>query len=101
MLFMQLMVQLVDQGLCLLESFSPGCGDFVKSASPSRNVPQLRFEQPITLHSVEEWIERSGADAIAMMLQLLHHGEPEQEFVLGVDQNVDANQTCKDFPLLS
>jgi hypothetical protein len=36
-----------------------------------------------------------------MMLQLLHHGEPEQEFVLGVDQNVDANQTCKDFPLLS
>jgi hypothetical protein len=24
-----------------------------------------------------------------MMLQLLHHGEPEQEFVLGVDQNVE------------
>lgn len=40
-LFMQLMVQLVDEGLRLLESFSPGCGDFVKSAPPPGKILQL------------------------------------------------------------
>ena len=73
---------------------------FVDSASAAANVLQFRDEKAIALHAVQQWVERSWADAIAMMLQLFHHCETKQRLMSCVNQHVDANQACEDFPLM-
>lgn len=98
--FVKFMVEFVYLYSCLFQSLFACFGQFVDSTSASANVPQLRDKKPVALHAVQEWVERSWPNAIAMMLQLFHHGETKQRLMSCVNQHVDTNQTCEDFSLM-
>lgn len=49
---------------------------------------------------MQKWVQRSGADPVAMMFQFLHHGETEERFALGVNEHMNANKTCENIPLM-
>lgn len=99
-LFVEFLVEFVHFYLCLFQRSLSRFGQLVNSASSSAHIHQLRGEEPIALHAVQEWVERSRTYSIAMMLQFFHHCQAEQRLMNGVNQHVDANQTCKDFPLV-
>ncbi len=45
---------------------------------------------------MQQWIERSRTDAIAMAPQLLHHRQAEDGFLHGVQKHMDSNETGKE-----
>ena len=94
------MVQLIHFSCGLFESLSAEGRDFVNATLAAIDVPQDRLQETVSLQAVKERVERSGADAIAVMGKLLHHGETEDGLVRGVHQHVDANKSEEEFPLL-
>jgi hypothetical protein len=50
---------------------------------------------------VEERIERARSNPIAMMFKFLHHGEAKDRLVRGMNQDMDADKSGKELPLLS
>jgi len=49
---------------------------------------------------VEERVEGSGADTVAVMREFVHHGEAEDWFVEGVREDVDADETGKQIAMM-
>ncbi len=49
---------------------------------------------------MQKRVERSGADAIPMMLKLLYHRQPKDRLVSGMHKHVNAYKTRKKFPLM-
>lgn len=99
-LLVEFLVEFVDLFPCLFQSFFPGFGQLVDTSPSSAHIHQFRDEKPIPFHAVQEWVERSWTYSIAMKLQFFHHGQAKQGLMSGVNQHVNANQTCKDFPLM-
>ncbi len=50
------------------------------------------FEKAGAFQSMEERVERAGADAVAVVGELFHHGQAEDGFMARVQQHVDANE---------
>lgn len=61
----------------------------------------MGLEQAGALHAVEERVEGSGADAIAVVGELVHHGQAEDGLVRGMDQHMDANEAVVEFALVT
>ena len=100
MLFVKFVVQLIHFLPGFFEgAFSDG-RDSVEPPAPAFNAIERGAQQSRTLQSVEKGIERAGTDAIPMMLELFHHGQPEDRFVNGVQQHVDADEAVEEFALL-
>jgi hypothetical protein len=49
---------------------------------------------------VKQRIEGAWSNVIAMMPKLLHHGKTEDALVRCMDEDMDSNQTGKEFPLM-
>ncbi len=95
MLFVQFMVQFIHFFFGLFESsFAGGC-DLVEPSSAAFNAIEGRAQQARSFQPVQKRIERAGADAIAVMRELLHHGQSEDGLVHGVQQHVDADETVE------
>jgi hypothetical protein len=94
------MMKFVDLETRLGEgSFSPG-GDGVDPASPACGLPGFRFQQAGAFHAVEERVEGSGADMVAVMGEFGHHGEAKDGFVESVHEDMDADQTGKQVAMM-
>jgi hypothetical protein len=48
---------------------------------------------------MQERVESSGANAITVMRQLLHHGQSKDGLVRSVHQHVNPYESEKEFPL--
>jgi hypothetical protein len=101
MVFVELVVELVDFGCDLAEGFFAGRGDFVDAALAAGGAVEVRLEQAGTFHAMQEGIEGAGADAIAVVGELVHHGEAEDGLVRGVNQHMDANEAVIEFALVT
>lgn len=97
---MQLMMQLVDHDPGPFQCLPARRRDTVDPSPPSGYVPQTRLQQAAAFHSVEEWIERSRPNPIAVMFQLFHHRKAKDRLVRSMNEYMDANESRKKFPLL-
>ena len=91
MFFIELVMQLIDHAPRFIERLSACRRNPVDPPSASGHVLQFGFEQTATLHPVQERIEGSRPDAIAVMFQFLHHGEAEDRLVRSMNEDMDAN----------
>jgi len=100
MLFVEFVVQFIHFLAGLFEGAFPGRRNFVDPSAAAfhmieRGAQQARFFQP-----VQERIKSSGANAVAVVREFLHHGESEDGLVHGMQQHVDADETVEEFALL-
>lgn len=79
--FMQFVVEFVDFGFDFVESLSAGGRDAVEAATVAANFIQAGLEQAGALQSVKQRVKGAGTDAVAVMLQFLHHGQAEDRLV--------------------
>ncbi len=93
-------MELVDLEAGADECFAAGGGEGVEAALASGDVAQAGFKQAAALEAVEERVEGSGADAVVVVGEFVHHGEAEDGLVRGVGQHMDADETEVEFALL-
>lgn len=92
MFFVKLMVQLVDLGFGLLESFS-ACGrDFVKTPAASPDIFEDGLQHSTTFQSVEKRVESTWPNAVSMMLQFFHHRQAEDWLMRGMHKHMNPYQ---------
>jgi hypothetical protein len=100
MLFVEFVVEFIHFGPGLGER-APACrGDLIDAPFASADPIEVGLEQTGLLQSMEEGVKRSRADAIAVMLQLLHHGQTEDWVMRRMDQHVDPNEPVIKFALM-
>jgi len=97
---MKFAVQLIDFGSGLVQGFPAGRGDPVKPPPAASSMIEAGFQQAGALQSVQKRIESAWANAITVMLQFLHHRQPEDRLLRGMEEHVDSNQPVKKFPLV-
>jgi hypothetical protein len=61
---------------------------------------EKRLQQAGALQSMKQRIESARTDPISVMLQLLHHPQPEDRLVRSVEKHVNSNETVKELPLV-
>ena len=93
-------MELVDLGAGAGESFAAGGGDGVEAAAAAGDVAEGGLEEAGALETVQERVEGSGADAVSVVGELIHHGEAEDRLVRGVGEHVDADETEVEFALM-
>jgi hypothetical protein len=94
------MMKFVDLETRLAEgSFSRG-GDGVDPAPPASDAPGFRFQQAGAFHAVEERVEGSGADMVAVTCEFVHHGGAEDGIMESVHEDVDADETGKQVAMM-
>lgn len=74
--------------------------DFVDPSTPTFNAMDGRAEQARAFESMEKRIKRPRTDAIAVVLQLLHHGKSEDRLMHRVQEHVNANQSIEELASL-
>lgn len=97
---MKLMMKFANLEFRRVQSLPASCGNLVDPPPASTHIPQGRLQKAVPLHPMQQRVQRSWADAIAMMLQFLHHGKPEDRLVSSVNEHVDANKASEEFPQL-
>jgi len=100
MVLVQLVVKLVDFGCDFFQGFSACGSDLVDTPPVATNLVEARLEQTGPFQSVQERVESAGTDAITVVFQFVHHCEPEDGLVRGVDQHVNTNQSVIEFALM-
>jgi hypothetical protein len=100
MLFVQFAVQFIHFFLGSFEGSFPGGGDFVEPSTATVHPIESGAQHARSLQSMQERIECAGADAVAVMREFLHHGEPEDGLLRSVQQHVDADETVEELALL-
>ena len=100
MLFVQLMMQLVDHDPGLSQGLSACRRDPIYPSSPPGYVSEIRLKQASAFHSVKERIKRSRSNSIAVMFKFFHHGKTKDRLMRSMDEDVDANESGKELPLL-
>jgi hypothetical protein len=98
---MQFTMQLVHFHRDFVQSFSANTRDFVHAPLPPRNTIQVRLQQSRALHSMQQRIQRTRPDPVAVMRKFLHHRQTENRLMRGVHQHMDANQPVIKFALRS
>jgi len=79
--FVKFMMKLVYLFSGFVQGFPANGGDLVNPSLTSSNIPEYRLQQATPLQAMQEWVEGSRANAIPMMLQLLHHGQSKDWFL--------------------
>ncbi len=93
------MVQLVNLDAGVVERPTAGRGDRVDPALPPVYDLQGRPQEAAPLHPVQQGVKCSRANAITVPIEFFHHGQAEDGFVLGVDENVNPYQAGEQIAL--
>jgi hypothetical protein len=96
----QFVMEFVHHDFGLIKSPFPRCGDSVHPSPSPGHILQIGLEHASTFHSVQKRIESSRSDAIAMMFKLFHHCQSKDRLVRSVYKDMDADETCKEFPMM-
>lgn len=100
MVLVKFAVQLIDLLRGFAESlFARNC-NFVQPSPTPLHLAEGGLEQAGALQTVEQRVESAGADPITMMRKFFHHRHPEDGFVRGMDEHVNANEPVKELPAL-
>lgn len=94
------MVQFIYLGFRIFESFLSGSSQLVYAAFAALNDLQPGPKKAGAFHSVQQWIEGTRTDAVSVVAKLLHQRKAEDVLVRRVHEDVDSNQTGKQFPLM-
>jgi hypothetical protein len=100
MLFVKFVVQFIHLLRGPGQRLSPHGRDVVDSPLTARNSFAGRLQQAIALQSMQKRIKSTGSNPIAVMPQLLHHGQSKNRLLCGMHQYMDADQTKIKFALL-
>lgn len=100
MLLMKFVVQLIDLFPGFFERPFPCRRDPVEASPATLDVFEGRAQQAALLQTVQQRVQCAGADAVAVMLQFLHHRQAENRLMPGVQKHVDANQSIEEFTFL-
>jgi len=93
------MMQFVDFYPGIVEG-SPARGrDCVDPSASSFDILELGLQQTPALHAVQERVERSRTDAIAVLIQFVHHGEAEDGFMESVHEHMNPDEAGKQIAL--
>lgn len=92
---MQLVMQFIDLDSGFCKSPGSGGGDFVYPPPPAANAIKRRAQQPRPFQPVQQRVQRTRTDAIAVMLQLMHHRKPEDGLVRRMQKHVHTNEPVK------
>lgn len=49
---------------------------------------------------MQERVECAGADSVTVMRELIHHGQPEDLLMRGVDKHVNSNEPVVELPVV-
>src|SRR3954454_20120315 len=85
--------QLLDALACRAECLAAGGRGAVDATAAAVALPPLRAQVPLALHAMEDRIERSGAEPVAVARQLVDHRLAEDRPFGSVVQQVEADQT--------
>ena len=96
---MQLAVQFVDFFVGLVEGLMAGGGDAVDAAAATGDDLFRGVQEAGGFQAVEERIEGSGADAVAVMGEFVHHGESKDGLVGRVDQHMNPDKAVEKLAL--
>src|SRR5690349_8808891 len=88
-----LLKQLTNLVLCRCQRLLARGGRPVDLAQGLAVAPVGRAKIALPFQAVQDWVERSGADAISVPRQLLEHAESEDRFFDGMVQNVQPDQS--------
>ena len=100
MLFVEFVVELVDFVSGLFEGAFSGGGNSVDPASSSFDAIEGGTEKAGTFESMQKGIKRAWSDAVAMVLEFLHHGKTEDGLMGSVKQHMDADEAIEEFAFL-
>ena len=99
MFFVQLMVQFVNFDPGPFQCFSATRGDLVNAPAAPPSALERRPQQAAPLEAMQEWVKSSGADAVAVMRQFLHHGQSKDRLMASVDKHVNPYESEKQLSL--
>jgi len=71
---MKFLMQLIDLRLGLVEGLLASPCDLVNPSLTPTNILKDGLQQAAALQAMQERIQRSGADAISVTSQFVHHG---------------------------
>jgi hypothetical protein len=97
---MKFMVQFINFCLGLVQGLLANRCDPVDPSLTASYILQNRLQQPTTLQTMQEGVERSWTNAISVMLQLVHHRQPKDRLVRSMYQHVNSYEPEKQLPLL-
>jgi len=97
---MKFVVKFVDLRFCLDQSLLPDRRDLVNPSLASSDILENRLQQAAAFQAMQERVESSGANAISVMLKLLHHGQSKDWLVRSVHKHMNPYESEEEFPLL-
>jgi len=96
---MEFMVQLVDFFFGFGQGLSASGRDPVNPPVAPINLFEHRLQQPTAFQAMQQRVQGSGPNAIAVMRQLPHHGQSKNRLMRSVHQHVDPYQPEEEFSL--
>ena len=100
MLLVKFFVEFIHFVLGFQESAFSGRSDLIEPPSPSLDSIEGRAEKAGAFKSMQQRIEGSRTNPITVVLQFLHHGEPEDRLMYRVQEHVNSNQAVEEFASL-
>ena len=97
---MQLVMQFVDFFARFGQGVPASLGDLVDATAAPAHCFHCRYEKAVAFESVQKRVQRTRADAIAVVPELFHHGEAEDGLMRCVHQHVDADEAVEELALL-
>lgn len=91
--FKDLVRQLSDLSFCLRQYSPPCAGPVVNFAPPPVDPGKAGAHQAARLHTVQQRIDGSRPDPVAMAPQFLNYTEAEDSLLAGMVQDMNANET--------
>src|SRR5690348_115607 len=98
---MQFAMKFVHLHPYTVQRAAPRCSDGIHPSPAAIDLPKLRFQQSAALHAVQQWVERSRADAVTMANEFFHHSQAKDGLVQRVHQHVDPDEPGKQVTLPS
>jgi hypothetical protein len=96
---MELVVQFVNFHPGFVQSLPADRRNSVNPPLASAYIFEGGPQQAAALQTMQERVERSRANAVAVMRQLLHHGQSKDGLVSRVHQHVHADESGKELSL--
>jgi hypothetical protein len=101
MFFVKFVVQFIDLHPGPVQSFLAGRRDLVDSSTVSSDIFEDRLQETAAFQTMEQGVEGSGADAIPVMGQFLHHRKAEDRLLRRMYEHVNPYQPEKEFSLVT
>jgi len=98
MLFVQLLIKLLYFLAGVVKGAAAAGGNAVKPAPAATGYIGDRFQEAGAFETMEQRVEGTGTDPIAVVRELLHHRQAKDGLLCSMEQHVDAYESEEQFP---